>query len=41
MYHIYCNGSRITSRPITLSDIVAKYGSVHKLESEGFILVKV
>jgi len=41
MYHIYTNGYRITTSPISHAEIIASYGSVLQLESVGFILVKV
>jgi len=41
MYHIYCNGYRITSSPMTLNEINKQYGSIQRLESEGFRLIKV
>lgn len=41
LYHIYIDGQRITSDPLTLNLINRLYGSIQALEAQGFRLVKV
>lgn len=41
MYHIYLEGQRITSEPITLEIVNQLYGSVKAIERLGFRLIKV
>lgn len=40
-YHIFCEGERITASPVSLEFINDLYGSVAKLERQGFRLLKV
>lgn len=35
MYHIHVDGYRVTDKPATLKDIVAKHGPVKRLEADG------
>lgn len=41
MYHIKIDGYIITAKPMNLNEIIANFGPVIQLESQGYRLIKV
>ena len=39
LYHIHEKGQRLTDKPVTLRDVNEKYGSVQRLEGQGYRLI--
>lgn len=39
LYFLTCDGQKITDRPLTITEIVEKYGSVQELEAAGYLLI--